>query len=133
MEVYGIGTETTLSLADAETEIRTALAAEGFGVLTEIDVAAVLKEKIGVERSAYKILGACKPQLAHKALSHDEAIGLLLPCNIVLSDTGRGTRVTAVDPEVMLRMAGDTDELRDLAADAKASLSRAVDTLPTAE
>lgn len=76
---YGIAIGTSLDPAEAERRIRDALAEEGFGILTEIDVAATLAEKLGVSRPPYKILGACHPELAHQALGIEEAIGLLLP------------------------------------------------------
>ena len=75
-------TITKLSMADAESAIREALADQGFGVLTEIDVAATFKAKLGVERPALKILGACNPTFAHRALELDESVSLLLPCNV---------------------------------------------------
>lgn len=127
---YGMTVRTSLSMDDAEAEIRSALADEGFGVLTEIDVAATLKAKLDVDRAAYKILGACNPQLANQALQHDEAIGLLLPCNVTLSDTGAGTVVSAVDPKVMLGIAGESPEMMQLASEARVKLQRAIDTLP---
>lgn len=127
---YGMTVTTSLSMGDAEAEIRSALTDEGFGVLTEIDVAATLKAKLDVDRAAYKILGACNPQLANQALQHDEAIGLLLPCNVTLSDTGAGTVVSAVDPKVMLGIAGESPEMMQLASEARAKLQRAIDTLP---
>lgn len=129
MTEYGMSVATALSMEEAEEAVRSALADEGFGVLTEIDVAATLKTKIDVDRPAYKILGACNPQLANQALNHDEAIGLLLPCNVVLSAKPAGTLVAAVDPTVMLGIAGDSPELMDLAGHARDSLERAISTL----
>ena len=93
-----IETTTALSMADAEVAIREALAVQGFGVLTEIDLAATLKAKLGVERAPLKILGACNPTFAHRALELDESVSLLLPCNVVLADTGHGTKISTVDP-----------------------------------
>ena len=130
MTEYGMSVATDLSMEDAEAAIRSALADEGFGVLTEIDVAATLKTKIDVDRPAYKILGACNPHLANQALNHDEAIGLLLPCNVVLSAKPAGTLVAAVDPKVMLGIAGDSPEMMELAGDARIKLERAIATLP---
>jgi uncharacterized protein (DUF302 family) len=93
-----IETMVNLSCTDAEAAVRDALAAQGFGVLTEIDVAATLKAKLGVDRSPLKILGACNPSLAHRALQIDPSVALVLPCNVVVEATGTGTRVAAVDP-----------------------------------
>ena len=98
---YGFGVRTGLSLAEAEERVRRELAAEGFGVLTEIDVAATLKAKLGVDRPGYRILGACNPPLANRALDGDELMGLLLPCNVVVYDAGGATVVAVLDPAVM--------------------------------
>ena len=93
-----IETIVDLSCTDAEAAVRDALAAQGFGVLTEIDVAATLKDKLGVDRSPLKILGACNPSLAHRALQIDPSVALVLPCNVVVEATDNGARVAAVDP-----------------------------------
>ena len=96
-------TVTDLSLDEAEAAIRAALAEEGFGVLTEIDVAATLKAKIDVDRPPLKILGGCNPALAHRALELDPSVSLLLPCNVVIEPTGDGrTRVSVIDPIQLL-------------------------------
>lgn len=116
-------------LADAERAVRDALAQEGFGVLTEIDVAATLEAKLGVHRPPLKILGACNPALAHRALGIDSSLALILPCNVVLEDAGDGrTRVAIADPRALLAL-GKSDaegELDALAARAASSLERAV-------
>ena len=119
---------TALSMADAEAAVRASLAAQGFGVLTEIDVAATLKAKIGVDRAPLKILGACNPTFAHQALELDESVSLLLPCNVVLAATADGTRISAVDPRDL--MAGD--EFEQLATDAADRLRAAIDAVPSA-
>lgn len=97
--------ETTVpsSLAETEVAVREALAAEGFGVLTEIDVAATLKSKLGVDRTPLKILGACNPGFAHRALELDPSVALMLPCNVVLEETGpASTHVSIADPRAMM-------------------------------
>jgi uncharacterized protein (DUF302 family) len=118
--------EVTVDLppAEAEAALRAALAGEGFGVLTEIDVAATLKAKLGVDRPPLKILGACNPDFADRALQIDPSVSLLLPCNVVVeaSGTGDGTRVAAVDPRELL----DDPRFGELAADAAERLERAV-------
>ncbi len=85
-----------------EAAVREALAEAGFGVLTEIDVAATLKAKIGVERTAMKILGACNPNFAHQALELDPEVSVLLPCNAVVEEVEGGTRVLIVDPRELM-------------------------------
>jgi uncharacterized protein (DUF302 family) len=121
-----IETTTRLSMAAAEAAVREALAAQGFGVLTEIDLAATLKAKIGVERAPLKILGACNPTFANKALEIDASVSLLLPCNVVLEVTADGTKISAVDPREF--MTGE--EFQDLAADAADRLSAALAAVP---
>ena len=101
--MQGIETTVESSLADAEVAVRRALAAEGFGVLSEIDVAAILKTKLGVDRPPLKILGACNPSLAHRALEIDPTVALVLPCNIVLEEATPGhTSVTIADPRTLM-------------------------------
>lgn len=92
-----------LPMAEAETAMRAALAVQGFGVLTEIDVAATFKAKLDVDRPPLKILGACNPQIAHRALQADPSASLLLPCNVVLEPSpSGGTSVSAVDPRELM-------------------------------
>lgn len=126
MTVRAIETTTQLSMADAEVAVRAALAGEGFGVLTEIDLAATLKVKLGLERRPLKILGACNPNLAAQALELDESVSLLLPCNVVLSETDDGVRISAVDPGELM-----TGEMfRELASQAAGRLTRALAAVP---
>lgn len=128
MTVDAFETTTTLSMEAAEVAVRAALAAQGFGVLTEIDVAATLKAKIDVDRPALKILGACNPGFAHRALQVDERVSLLLPCNVVLAAVDGGTRVSAMDPRALM-----TDpEFASVADDAAAKLAAAIAAVPTA-
>jgi uncharacterized protein (DUF302 family) len=114
-----------LSLADADHAVRDALAAEGFGVLTEIDVAATLKAKLGVDRPPLVILGACDPTLANRALELDPSVALVLPCNVVLEQADDVTRVRVVDPRQLM----DDPRFADLADHAARKLERAVDAL----
>jgi uncharacterized protein (DUF302 family) len=123
---YGIGIETSLGLEAAETAIRSALADEGFGILTEIDVAATLKAKIDVDRTPYKILGACNPALANRALGVDAQIGLLLPCNVIVYDDAGTTVIAALEPAIMATMS-QAGELKEVAAEARARLIRALE------
>jgi uncharacterized protein (DUF302 family) len=115
-------------MADAEAAVRATLAAEGFGVLTEIDVAATLKMKLGVDRSPLKILGACNPSFAHRALGLEPSVSLVLPCNVVVEQVGDGrTRVAIADPRTLLAGGGPTrPELEALADEAGTALERAL-------
>jgi uncharacterized protein (DUF302 family) len=110
---------------EAEAAIRTSLADNGFGVLTEIDVAATLKAKLDVDRPPLKILGACNPGFAARALEIDPSAALLLPCNVVLEAVDGGTRVSAVDPLALM----GAPELAELATEAGAGLRAAVEAL----
>ncbi|NIA24366.1 MAG: DUF302 domain-containing protein [Gammaproteobacteria bacterium] len=119
-------------MAGAEEETRAALAAQGFGILTEIDVAATLEAKLGVTTPPYKILGACNPHLAHKALDLEPAIGLLLPCNVTLRATEDGSiRISAVDPIAMLSVSESSD-IRPIAEEARSRLIAALTALESA-
>ena len=118
-----IETTTTLSPAEAEATVRAALGEQGFGVITEIDVAANLKAALGVDRPPLKILGACNPALAHRALQLDPSVSLLLPCNVVVETVDGRTRVAAVDPRELI----DDPRFAELAADAAGRLQAAID------
>ncbi len=124
---YGMSVHTSLSMEDAETHIRRALNDQGFGILTEIDIAATLKSKLGVERRPYKILGACNPPLANRALEADESIGLLLPCNVVVYEDDDGTVVSVIEP---LTMVEHSPGVQDIADEAHNALERAIQTVP---
>ena len=123
---YTLTHTTTLPFAGAVERVRAELQSEGFGVLTEIDVQATLKDKLDVDRDPYLILGACNPALAHDALTADPELGALLPCNVVVSVRDGETHVSAIDPERMLSIA-DRDDLAPLAAEVRARLARVVD------
>ncbi len=103
---YGFGTTLQISYEEAIQRVKDALKAEGFGVLTEIDVRKTLHEKLGSEMEPYLILGACNPVLAHRALEQEPDIGLLLPCNVVVRAVNDGCRVEIADPEAMLGIVG---------------------------
>lgn len=124
---YGMSVHTSLSIEEAETRIRAALAEQGFGILTEIDVAATLEAKLGITRRPYKILGACNPPLANRALEADETIGLLLPCNVVVFEDEDGTVVSAIEPLMMADLSPAVQSIADEAHDA---LERALAAIP---
>lgn len=114
------------SLTDARARVTEALKAEGFGVLTEIDVQTTLKNKIGADIEPYVILGACNPKLAHRAIAAEPGIGLLLPCNVVLTADGNDTVVSAASPRVMFEVTKATNELDAIASEAEERLRRAI-------
>ncbi|MEZ5175519.1 MAG: DUF302 domain-containing protein [Acidimicrobiia bacterium] len=130
MKAYGLKTTTALSMEDAEAAARQALASEGFGVLTEIDVAATLREKLGVDRSPYRILGACNPRLAEQALESESDVGLLLPCNVVVYEDGESTVVAALDPGIMVDLTANP-ELEAIASEARERLGRVIAAVPS--
>jgi uncharacterized protein (DUF302 family) len=113
----------TTDLPTTNSNVRDALSTEGFGVLTEIDVQQTLKSKLDIDTSGYLILGACNPTLAHRAISADPTVGLLLPCNVVIREIDTGTRVEFADPERMLELI-DNEVLREVAAEARQRLAK---------
>lgn len=121
--MLSIDTVVKLSPEEAETATRAALAEQGFGVLTEIDVAAVLRAKLGVDRPFLKILGACNPGFAQRALQLDPTVSLLLPCNVVVESVEGGTKVSAVDP---LELMADP-KFRELGDEVSTRLRAAID------
>ena len=126
---YGIRTTLTQPFDDAVAAVRAALAEQGFGILTEIDLAATLKTKLDVDVAPQMILGACNPPLAHRALQAEESIGLLLPCNVVVRAAGDDrTIVEALDPLTMVEVTGNA-ALQPVADDAAARLRAALDAL----
>lgn len=124
---YALRREVDLSYEEADRRIREELAAQGFGILTEIDVRATLRNKLDVEFPPYVILGACNPSLAHRALLAEPDIGLLLPCNVVVRrDESSGTTIVeAMDPEPMIDLAGN-EGLNEVAAEARTRLETAL-------
>ncbi len=113
---------------NAVARVTDALKKEGFGVLTDIDVAATLKKKIAVDFRPYRILGACNPKMAHAALSIEDKIGVLLPCNVIVQQTDEGVEVAAVDPVASLGRVGDP-ALDEAAKTVKAALTRVIQSL----
>jgi uncharacterized protein (DUF302 family) len=129
---YGFSVESALPVEVAEAKVRELLKAEGFGVLTEIDVQETLRDKLGIEFRPYRILGACNPPLAHRALQAEPDIGLLLPCNVVVeAGPSGGSRVSFLDPKAALGLVGNP-ELEAIAAEAAQRLSRVADRLSAA-
>jgi uncharacterized protein (DUF302 family) len=130
---YGFTVKTPLSYAEALASVTAALKTEGFGVLTEIDVQATLKQKLGADVAPYTILGACNPPLAHRALAAEPEIGLLLPCNVIVyMDAFGQTTVSAIDPEAQFSIVGRAD-LAPLAREVGGRLRRALAQLPVRE
>ena len=122
---YGNTVTVALPMAEALTAVREAFKEQGFGILTEIDIQATLKEKIGADLEPYVILGACNPELARKALEIEPEIGLLLPCNVVVRQSQDTVLVHALDPEVMVSIPGQPG-LQDIADDAGVRIARAL-------
>ncbi len=130
---YGISTSIPMDYARAVEQTREALAAEGFGVLSEIDVAATLRAKLGVDFRPYVILGACNPALAHRALTAERDIGLLLPCNVIVyaEDDPERSVVAVMDPVEALQLTG-REEIRPIAEEVRERLTRALEAVERA-
>jgi uncharacterized protein (DUF302 family) len=122
---YGISKTVDAPFVDTVARAREALQSEGFGVLCDIDVKATMKQKLGIERDDYLILGACNPPLAHRALEAENEIGLLLPCNVIVYAAEGGTTVSAIDPAIMLGMI-DNPALADVATEVRQRLERVI-------
>lgn len=130
MPDYTITTTIDQPYDEAVAAVRDALAEQGFGVLTEIDLKATLKAKLDVDVAPQVILGACRPSLAHQAMQAEPSIAAVLPCNVVVRSLDDHTTVVeAFDPDAMMGLAGDSDALRAVAADAKTRLTAALATL----
>ncbi len=127
---YEMSTSVKGAFAEVKARVVEALKAQGFGVLTEIDVQKTLKEKLGVEMEPYIILGACNPRLAHQALDSDRSIGLLLPCNVVLRLEDGDVQVSILDPRAMFEVV-DTQTQADLAGLPEEARTRLRDALQT--
>lgn len=122
---YGYSKKVDLTYEDTLAKIKETLAEEGFGVLTEIDVKATMKNKLGVEYENYMILGACNPSFADKALTMEKEIGLLLPCNVIIYEDD-GIHISAILPSVGMSMV-ENEELKALAGQVEESLKKAID------
>ncbi|QPC85258.1 DUF302 domain-containing protein [Phototrophicus methaneseepsis] len=126
-EKYGLKKTLSIDFDAAEAKVLAALKEQGFGILTEINVQNTLKQKLDVDMARYKILGACNPPLAHKALQAETEVGLLLPCNVVIYEDAQAgnTVVMAIDPMTMVQIS-DNEALQDVAVEAKARLEKAL-------
>jgi uncharacterized protein (DUF302 family) len=122
---YAITRDVEAPFAETVARVTTALAAEGFGVLTTIDVSATLRAKLGIETPDYVILGACNPHLASRGLELEPDLGVLLPCNVVVRAAGETTRIAAMEPNAAMALAGNR-ALEPLAAEARERIERAV-------
>jgi uncharacterized protein (DUF302 family) len=122
---YVFGKTVGLGFDEAIKRVTEELAKEGFGVLTEIDVKATLKKKLGIDVAPYRILGACNPQFAHKAMELEPQIGALLPCNVVVREDGGKTRVAVMDPRSVLQLV-ERPEIETIASEVRQRLERVV-------
>lgn len=131
MARYEMKTVVSGTMDQVRPRVLDALKQQGFGILTEIDVRKTLKEKLGEDMEDYVILGACNPQLAHRALEADRSIGLLLPCNVVLRETSEGTEVSILDPRAMFEMvdAETQQKMQGLPEEARQRLHAAIEAL----
>ena len=129
MSKYAFGKKVNMGFDQAVAAVTQALAKEGFGVLTEIDVQATLKKKLGIERGPYRILGACNPQLAAQAIEAEPQIGTLLPCNVVVrQDAAGATLVEFMDPDAVLQLV-QRPEVGRIAAEVRGRLERVMSAL----
>lgn len=131
---YGFGIRLAAPYDEAIERTGAALKAQGFGIISTIDMRQALKDKLGVDFRPYVILGACNPSLAHRALQAEPGLGLLLPCNVVVYDNGDGTStVEAMDPAAALGLVGDNPLVGEVAREAKDRLQKAVESLAAQE
>lgn len=120
---YAFGKTVGTDVSQTIERVTQALAKEGFGILSDIDVAGTLKKKLGLDMPAYRILGACNPQFAHRALEAEPEIGTLLPCNVVVRKVGAGTRVDVMDPLAVMQLVGKP-EVAKIASEVRGRLQR---------
>lgn len=125
---YGFGLKVNLPYAEAVERTKAVLKEQGFGVLTEVDIKQTMKEKRGTDFRPYVILGACNPPLAEQALAAELDLGLLLPCNVVVYETGEGSMVQAMDPETVLGLVHNS-ALEPVAREVKSRLQAALENL----
>lgn len=125
---YYFQTTIDQNFSDALSRVREALQAEGFGIISEIDIGKTLKDKIGVDFRPYVILGACNPALAHEALLMEDKVGTMLPCNVIVQQAPNGVEVAAVDPVASMK-AIQNEQLSDKAAVVAGKLQRMIDRL----
>ncbi len=125
---YGMNLTLARPFEDAVVAVRGALAEQGFGIVSEIDMQQTLRTKLGVEIDRNLILGACNPGFAHRALQAEPSIGLLLPCNVVVRSTDGGTVVEMIDPQIMVDLA-ENPEMRQVAGEVAEKLSAALESL----
>lgn len=123
---YGFSKKTDISYEDAVEKVTAELKKEGFGVLTSIDVKETLKKKIDVDFKKYIILGACNPMLAHRALTEEEELGLLLPCNVIVYEGKEKTTISVFDPMIMTKII-DNEALGTVAQEVQARLKRVLE------
>lgn len=126
---YYISKTVNYDFEEAIEKVTDELKEEGFGVLTDIDVKDTLKKKLDVDFKKYRILGACNPEFAHKALQHEDKIGTMLPCNVIVEEQDNGNvEISAVDPQASMQ-AVDNDELADIAGEVKSRLERVINSV----
>ena len=127
--IYAFGVELHMPFKEALEQVNEVLKGEGLGVVSDVDVQAVMRSKLQEEMPAYRILGACAPQLAKRVMDADPEAGALLPCNVIVYEDGGASVVSAIDPILMLGVLGDDPGLHAVAVDAKARLTRAISSL----
>ncbi|MCJ7555133.1 MAG: DUF302 domain-containing protein [Ignavibacteriaceae bacterium] len=125
---YYFSKKTTLGFEEAIEKVTEALKSEGFGILTEIDVKETLKKKLDVDFRPYRILGACNPPFAYKALQAEDKVGIMLPCNVIVQEKEEGVEIAAVDPVASMQ-AIDNPKLGEIADEIRKRLHRVIDSL----